>query len=207
VDTDRWTAADYRWWWLVAVALEGSGVGGKQLGRCGVRREAASAIYRGEGGGAVGIENAELVRPATMVVGEKYLNVDSVGEVSAGIRGREVNVALWTRPVGQGRGGGELADVGRREVGGINRQWWWRGDDASAQVGVNAASAPAAGTRCFTGPRSVQRRRGSGVACRSGGTGPGAEAQGRRRKEGGGKERKEKEKEKGEKERKRKKGK
>jgi hypothetical protein len=33
-----------------------------------------------------------------MAVQEKYLAVDSAGEVSVGIRGRGVIVALWTKP-------------------------------------------------------------------------------------------------------------
>jgi hypothetical protein len=37
-----------------------------------------------------------------MVVREKYLTVDSVGEVSVGIRGRGVIATLWTRPFRQG---------------------------------------------------------------------------------------------------------
>jgi hypothetical protein len=37
-----------------------------------------------------------------MAVQEKYLAVDSAGEVSAGIRGRGVIAALWTKPFRQG---------------------------------------------------------------------------------------------------------
>jgi hypothetical protein len=41
--------------WLGAAALGSSGVGGKWLWRCGMRRGAASSIYRrGKGGGAAG---------------------------------------------------------------------------------------------------------------------------------------------------------
>jgi hypothetical protein len=76
-------------------------------------------------------EHAELTRPS-MAVREKYLTVDSVGEVSAGIRGRGVIAALWTRPFQAGCGGGKLAGVRRHEVGGVVRQWWRRGGDNSA---------------------------------------------------------------------------
>jgi hypothetical protein len=31
-----------------------------------------------------------------------------------------------------GHGGSELADVRQREVGGVDRQWWWRRGDGSA---------------------------------------------------------------------------
>jgi hypothetical protein len=66
-----------------------------------------------------------------MAVG-KYLVVDSAGKASAGIRGREVIAVLWKRPFRQGRGDGELADVRQCEVGGVDRQWWWRRGDVSA---------------------------------------------------------------------------
>jgi hypothetical protein len=46
-------------------------------------------------------EHAELTRPS-MAVREKYLAVDSVGEVLAGIHGRGVIAALWTRTFRQG---------------------------------------------------------------------------------------------------------
>jgi hypothetical protein len=47
-------------------------------------------------------EHKVLVRPAVMAIGNKYLVVDSPGEVSTGIRGRGVFAALWTRPFRQG---------------------------------------------------------------------------------------------------------
>jgi hypothetical protein len=101
MEGDRWRRAvsnrgGLEWRWELGGEREGSAWE--------VRGEAESGVgvFIGEERRWLGrVEHAELTQPS-MAVREKYLAVDSAGEVSAGIRGRGVIAALWTKPFRQG---------------------------------------------------------------------------------------------------------